>query len=186
LAYCYIASAPILVFHAGRFLIDQGAKASLRRIMVLFVPPAIVTLIFFFFLIFFFTRIPTGQTPYFSLVFALAAIVLWLQCLAIYLMLSRTKELFKFYENLASKRESAKGGIVDSYKHLREHGNSFFIVILEAVLAIILFTAGNFVAAAKIAVPPTTLYICIIFAWILPAALVWLVGTFIERQFCDA
>jgi hypothetical protein len=188
LAYCYIASAPILVLHAGRFLFDisQGAKASLRRIMVLFVPPAIATLIFFF------TLTSTGPTRYlFSFVFALAAIVLWPQYLAIIFTLFRTKELFKFYEKLADKRESAKGGIVDSYKHLREHGNSFFIVTLEVVLAIILFTAGNFDAAVGAAVTSTKnayvlAYISIIFVWILPAALVWLVGTLIERQFCDA
>jgi hypothetical protein len=186
LAYCYIASAPILVFHAGRFLIDQGAKASLRRTMVLFVPPAIATLIFFF------TRTSTGPTLYFfSSVFALAVIVLCSQYLVVIFTLLRTKELLKFYEKLAAKRESAKGGIVDSYKHLREHGNSFFIVTLEVVLAIILFTAGNFDAAMRATVTSTKSvyvlpYIWIILVWILPAALVWLVGTLIERQFCDA
>jgi hypothetical protein len=40
LAYCYIASAPILVLHAGRFLLDisQGTKASLRRVLVVLTP----------------------------------------------------------------------------------------------------------------------------------------------------
>ncbi len=188
LAYCYIASAPILVLHAGRFLFDisQGAKASLWRVLVLFVPPAIATLFFFC------TRTSTGATLYFfSSVFALAAIVLWPQYLAIIFTLFRTKELLKFYEKLAGKRESAKGGIVDSYKHLREHGNSFFIVTLEIVLAIILYAAGNFDATAGAAVAPTKdayilPYFWIILVWMLPAALVWLVGTLIERQFCDA
>lgn len=188
LAYCYIASAPILVLHAGRFLFDisKGAKASLRRVLVLFVPPAIATLFFFF------TRTSTGGTLYFfSSVFALAAIVLWPQYLAIIFTLIRTKELLEFYEKLAGKRESAKGGIVDSYKHLREHGNSFFIVTLEIVLAIILFTAANFDATVGAAVAPTKdayvlPYFWIILVWIMPAALVWLVGTLIERQFCDA
>lgn len=188
LAYCYISSAPILVLHAGRFLFDisQGAKASWRRVLVLFVPPAIATLIFFF------TRTSTGPTLYFfSFVFALAALVLWPQYLAIIFTLFRTKELLKFYEKLAGKRDSAKGGIVDSYKHLREHGNSFFIVTLEVVLAIILFTAGNFDAAVGAAAsatkePYVLPYIWIVLIWILPAALVWLVGTLIERQFCDA
>lgn len=188
LAYCYIASAPILVLHAGRFLFDvsQGAKVSWRRVLVLFVPPVIATLIFFF------TRASTGPTLYFfSFVFALAALVLWPQYLAIIFTLFRTKELLEFYEKLAGKRDSAKGGIVDSYKHLREHGNSFFIVTLEVVLAVILFTAGNFDAAVGATATPTKEpyvlpYIGIILVWILPAALVWLVGTLIERQFCDA
>ncbi len=141
---------------------------------------------------FFFTRTSTGPTLYFfSFVFALAALVLWPQYLAIIFTLFRTKELLKFYEKLAGKRDSAKGGIVDSYKHLREHGNSFFIVTLEVVLAIILFTAGNFDAAVGAAAsatkePYVLPYIWIVLIWILPAALVWLVGTLIERQFCDA
>jgi hypothetical protein len=126
---------------------------------------------------FFFTRTSTGPTLYFfSFVFALAALVLWPQYLAIIFTLFRTKELLKFYEKLAGKRDSAKGGIVDSYKHLREHGNSFFIVTLEVVLAIILFTAGNFDAAVGAAAsatkePYVLPYIWIVLIWILPAAL---------------
>lgn len=188
LAYCYIASAPILVLHAGRFFIDisHGAKMSLWRILVLLAPPVILTLIFYF------TRIYTGSMlNVFSFVFLLAAFVLWLQYLAIFFTLFHTKEMLEFYEKLAEKRESAKGGIVDSYKHLREHGNSFFIVTLEFVLAIILFFAGNFDYVMGTSVAPTNAtyvlpYIWVILTWILPAAIVWLVGTLIERQFCDA
>ena len=121
LAYCYIASAPILVLHAGRFLFDisQDARTSLRGLLLLFVPPAVATLIFFF------MSTSTGSTLYFfSFVFALAALILWPQYLAIFFTLIRTKELLNFYEKLAGRRDDAKGGLVDSYKHLREHGNS--------------------------------------------------------------
>ncbi len=185
LAYCYIASAPILVFHAGRFLLDIGpnSKSSIWRFLITCVPPLVATLAFFF------TRTTTGATLYFfSFVFALAALVLWPQYIAIFSTLFRTKQLFQFYQKLAAKREAAKGGLVESYKHLREHGNSFSIVVLEIVLAIILFTAGNFDATVGGTVSATKdtyilPYIGIILLWILPAALVWLVGTLLEREF---
>ena len=188
LAYCYIASAPILVLHAGRFLlnISQNALVSWRRVSVSFVPPVVATFMFFL------ACKSTGSELYFlSFVFLLAAMVFWIQCLAIFFTLSRRKELLNFYDKLAEKRKLATGGIVDSYKHLREHGNSFFIVTLEVILAIILFTVGNFDTAVGAATKATKVsyvlpYIWIILIWILPAALVWLVGTVIERQFCDS
>lgn len=188
LAYCYIASAPILVLHAGRFLLDigQNSKTSIARVLLIFLPPLVATLAFFF------SRTSTGVTLYFfSFVFALAALVLWPQYLAIFLTLFRTKELLQFYKKLAGKRDAAKGGLVESYKHLREHGNSFSIVVLEIVLAIILFTVGNFDATVSGTVSATTEsnvlpYIGIILLWILPAALVWLVGTLFEREFSGA
>ncbi len=185
LAYCYIASAPILVFHVGRFLLDIGknSKAPYWRVALLLLPPVIATAVFFF------TRSMSGVVLYFySLVFALATLVLWPQYIAIIATLLKSKELLIFYQKLANKRSTAKGGIVDSYKHMREHGNSFSIVVLEIVLGIVLFTAGNFetfstgvVSSSKeIYVLP---YVMIILAWILPAASVWLVGTLFERQF---
>lgn len=185
LAYCYIASAPILVLHAGRFLLDTGqnSKISIGRALLTYMPPLVATLVFFF------SRTYTGATLYFfSAVFAFAAIVLWPQYLAIVFMLFRTKELLQFYKKLAGKRDAAKGGLVDSYKHLREHGNSFFIVVLEIILAVILFSAGNFDAAVRGTISATKdvyvlPYIGIILLWILPAALVWFVGTLFEREF---
>jgi uncharacterized membrane protein (UPF0136 family) len=188
LAYCYIASAPILVFHTGRFLLDirPQKQASAPGMLLSLVPPLIATILFFF------ASTSTGITRLvYSFIFALAALALWPQYCTITFTLFRSKELFQFYKKLAGKREKAKGGLVDSYKHLREHGNSFSIVVLEIVLAMVLFTAGNFdatvngnVTAVKSAyVMP---YIAIILLWILPAALVWLVGTMLEREFSDS
>lgn len=188
LAYCYIASAPILVLHVGRFLLDIGknSKAPYWRVGLILLPTLIATVIFFF------TRSMSGVALYFySSVFALTFIILWPQYIAIGVTLFKSKELLAFYQKLANKRTAAKGGIVDSYKHMREHGNSFSIVVLEIVLAIILFTAGNFETFSTGVVSPSKEvyvlpYIMIIMGWILPAASVWLVGTLFERQFSDA
>lgn len=185
LAYCYIASAPILVLHVGRFLLDIGksSKTPHWQAILLFLPPLTATIVFFL------TRSMSGTPLYFySSVFALTSLIFWPQYLAIGVTLFKSKDLFAFYQKLANKRSAAKGGIVDSYKHMREHGNSYSIVVLEILLAIILFTAGNFetfstgvVSTSKdIYIIP---YIAIIMGWIFPAALVWLVGTLFERQF---
>jgi hypothetical protein len=188
LAYCYIASAPILVFHVGRFLLDIGKtkKASyLRNALFIFTLVGATA-------IFAYTRSASGSLLYFySSVFALAFLVMCPQYLAITFTLFSSKELLVFYQKLANKRSASKGGIVDSYKHMREHGNSFLIVLLEIVLAVILFTAGNFEAFSTGAVSASKEiyvlpYIGIILVWILPAALVWLVGTLLERQFSGA
>jgi hypothetical protein len=188
LAFCYVASAPILVFHVSRFLLDiSGSGATGWRrysgVLWLLLPPFGATIIFFF------TRSTSGVVlAFYSLVFALASLVIWPQYLAIIFTLIKSDKLIAFYRKLAAKRSAGKGGIVDSYKHMREHGNSFFIVVLEIILAIILFTAGNLEAlstggvlqAKEIYVMP---YIMIILLWIVPAAAVWLVGTLFERRF---
>lgn len=182
-AYCYIASAPILVLHAGRFMIDISNKSYLPVVLLIIFPTIAGTGIFFM------LTTPTGAIHIFlSLVFALTFIVVWPQYVIIGFTLFQTKSLLRFYKRLAEKRENAKGGLVDSYKHLREHGNSFSIVFLEIVLAIILFAVGNYhvfgvetVGATKAA--SALPYIIVILVWIIPAAMVWLVGTLLEHEF---
>lgn len=196
LTYCYLASAPMLVFHAGRFLLDRPDKrgASLKRLMITILPPALITIAFYH----------TGHwlmsselwgigRLFFTFVCALAALVMWPQYLAVVLTLRKSKQLLRFYQRLATKRTDSTNGIVESYRHLREHGNSFAIVLLEIVLAILLFSVGNFVPTLieKKILSTTTwqdsdyaiAYVAVIFVWTLPAAFVWLIGTYFEREF---
>lgn len=196
LTYCYLASAPMLVFHAGRFLLDSPEKRSVscRRLAITLLPPALLSVAFYF----------TGHwiisselwnigRIFFTFVLALASLVIWLQCLAVILTLRRSKQLLRFYQKLATKRTSSTNGIVESYRHLREHGNSFAIVVLEIVLAILLFTVGNFapILAEKNILSTTTLqpldyaiyYVAVLLIWTLPAACVWLISTYFEREF---
>jgi uncharacterized membrane protein (DUF485 family) len=90
-------------------------------------------------------------------------------------------------QKLANKRSNAKGGITGSYKHMREHGNSFAIVLLEVMLAVLLYAVGSIgfqqplTAANKDAfILP---YVAVVILWVIPAALVWVVGTLFEREF---
>ncbi|PKM14932.1 MAG: hypothetical protein CVV12_11225 [Gammaproteobacteria bacterium HGW-Gammaproteobacteria-2] len=188
LAYCYIASAPILVFHMGRYLlkIDNSVMPSFRRMVILLVVPLAATI---YFLI---CSATTGVHLWvYALIFALSVLVFWSQFLVVFITIFKSERLFFFYNNLAIKRSIDTIGIVDSYKHLREHGNSFAIVVFEIVLAFILFVAGNLEFASTGIVSQSKYiyvfpYILIIFLWILPAALVWFIGTLFERQFGDS
>lgn len=176
LTYCFIASAPILVFHASRFKIDLGeskkcsGSSSWAKLLI---PPFFVTFLYAL------KVLPgCGLSNIHTLLFLVAAIVIWGQYYAISQALRHTNELFMFYKELAEKRHSARGGFTESYRHLREHGNSFLIVLFEIVLALLLIITSDFHESEYA-------YVAGIFIWIMPASLVWLVGTAIERQFID-
>jgi uncharacterized membrane protein len=64
----------------------------------------------------------------------------------------------------------------------------FFIVMLEILLGVVLFGASA--AVGHTAAPSTfafdsrlLIYLVILVLWILPAVLVWMIGTLFEREF---
>ena len=181
LAYCYISSAPILVFHAGRFLLRPASKDlwdTVARFLFMLIPPLSFASIFYC------ENEKAGSLRvFFFTVFFLLCLISWFQYLIIGLTLCKTEKLWSFYQELAAKREVAKGGIVDSYRHLREHGNSFSIVLCEIVLGIILFGTGKYAVAQGS--NGLAFYTAAILFWIFPAALVWVVGTLFERRFIE-
>jgi hypothetical protein len=187
LAYCYIASAPILVFHIGRYLLEvrKTTRTSWWRMLNILAVPLASTAFFYF------VVVPGNpKREFFTAVCALTTLLLWPQYLVIGVTLFKSKELYVFYQKLANKRSKATGGITDSYKHMREHGNSFAIVLLEVMLALILYAVGSLwspavlVAGGKDAfVLP---YLAVVLLWVVPAALVWMVGTLFEREFSGA
>jgi hypothetical protein len=199
LVYCYIASAPILVFHAGRFLFTpRRMKASRMRwkdcysrssrwvkwllvVLLVALSPVGPLLVY--------ATLGRLENSHYCIIwyFALAALlVIVLQYIVCWKALIESGELFAFYRKLAQKREVAlspekvQGGIVDSYRHLREHGNSFFIVLLEVLLASLLVCTKAIVpcnAGAALAC------LVVLVAWILPAAAVWEISTLFEHRF---
>lgn len=226
LAYCYIASAPILVFHAGRFLLttDKNKCRFLRRslcrafclalcagcrpeksfatylrralraarkpqnttaiwldrVIRLALIPLLLTLVFYCYFA------PTDEaTRYlYTLVFLIYSLLTWTQCRIIFGGLFKPKELLGFYKALDSKRQRHRGDLVESYKHLREHGNSFAIVVLEIILAMLIYLAAIF---PKNPIPGSAMsnIILILLVWVTPAAFVWLIGTRLERAFSE-
>jgi hypothetical protein len=116
LVYCYIASAPILVFHATRFLLnfDVGYRIWCRRLLCYGAPPLVAGCI-----VYFKTRgLGLFERLFFPATSFLFILIVWLEYCVVLLTLLNGKRLYEFYERLADRRQEAKGGITDSYKHL--------------------------------------------------------------------
>jgi hypothetical protein len=194
LAYCYIASSPFLVFHAGRFLLKRcndvaSLKSFARWSFVIIL--AIALLFTVVCLVLFWCR-HKGSEDLWRWPACLPAVWIWLLQ---WRVVKRTiKEacttsegqnvVYRFYKELAKRRgtdEARRGGIVDSYRHLREHGNALSIVVLEIVLGAALMSVAS-VASDDTKLP---LLASVLAVWLAPGALVWLVGAFIELRFSE-
>ena len=120
-------------------------------------------------------------------VFLLVILLLPQYVLALVTMF-QTRDLYAFYRELARRRKE-NPDLVESYRHLREHGNSFAIVFLEFALGVILFSIGTSTTGLSRwfggESGAISGYLFVGFLWITPAALVWLIGTALERQFLD-
>jgi hypothetical protein len=70
---------------------------------------------------------------------------------------------------------------MDTYKHLREHGNSAFIFLLELGLAALVYCV---IAKSNKTAPEQLGVIAVLLAvWALPAVLIHLIGQHLERRF---
>ncbi|TNB96168.1 hypothetical protein FHG55_11785 [Pseudomonas jessenii] len=189
LVFSYLASAPILVLHAGRFLIQRSSVPARypSKSMVLFLLISMIVSVSFFFL----SSMGVALKIWFSIVIFLAVSIIVGQFFIIVKCQRNSVELFRFYRKLALKRSRAKGGIVDSYRHLREHGNAFGIVLFQVILALFLFAATTYASYSNSMRTQSTLevsvtLVVVLMVWILPATLVWLVGCIIEQEFVDS
>jgi hypothetical protein len=84
----------------------------------------------------------------------------------------RETKAFDYYHDLTKKRAQATAAgkeYIESYRHLREHGNAFFIALLELLLGAALFYS------------PVS-WAVVLMLWITPAAGVWFFGTFLESR----
>jgi hypothetical protein len=168
LAYCYIASAPVLTLHAIRGGLNLAALNSHMLLGIFLVV---------------FAGIPFGawglshwfrSGSAFGLTLAGALVFVQLVLVAI----AQRKDFGKvnnFYDDLVKARyEEAKAGTdyKDSYRHMREHGNAMMIVILEILLGAVLATIEKAPALVVVLV-----------VWLIPAAYVWVIGSTLEGHF---
>ena len=178
LAFCYMSSAPILVFHALRGNFKPILAGDYK---ILGVGCLLCTVIIILFV-----------TSYlsFNLLFSDSASILNILSiisfnmifgfqvfLYLYSALTKNKNVLDYYITLSKERAERKKEnkmieeYVESYKHLREHGNAFFILFMEVNFALILYVLQD---------PIHTLIFVLL--WIVPACLVWFVGTYLENS----
>lgn len=176
LAYCYVASAPILLLHSFRRHLTQNDRAWCGfRVTLAVVTVALVVFVLF---------CPwESTTPYAVLDHGFGPLMFNVPYLlvmgtqAVSLSLVSLPEVRNFYHELAGQR--ARGGnedsvreYVESYRHLREHGNAFLIIMMEVVLAASLYAADSILRVIGVMV-----------VWILPATFAWFLGTWLEFSF---
>lgn len=177
LAFCYIASSPILVLHATR-----GSLLKVRvSVNAWWIATLVVTVLalsgaqsYALWLALKVTGDPWSFDFYagsafltlITLIFVGQVFLLWLS------LFGKEETAFDYYDELVKRRAAAQGSgqeYIETYRHLREHGNAFFIVLLELLLGAALFYSP---------VP----WAFLVMLWIFPAAGVWFFGTRLESR----
>jgi hypothetical protein len=171
LAYCYIASAPILVLHAARYLLFSfwGIVGAVVSIGILAIATAL-----------------SLWKPCLWPACVLSLVLI--QAIVIVAVLCKKDEFYAFYRDLdLARRRPPESGLVESYRHLCEHANSLFIVVLELLLALVLFHAGKESGSDVVECPCSShglfVHWFIFIVWLLPSVAVWSMASFIEYKF---
>jgi hypothetical protein len=173
LAYCYLASAPILVLHASRACLLPSRKSILKWTLAPYVTVILVVMTITLWI-----NWNDEKSMTFILSLSALLLVLGLQLIPLTIaMWDRGNISHKFYLNLTKARAiqlPENQEYKQSYRHLREHGNAFAILFFEGVLGIILFGSSN-----------TSLALIYLLVWVIPATAVWLFGTLLEARFAN-
>lgn len=196
LAFCYLASSPMLLFHATRFNINKaGIRASTIGILLGSSAPPIAWELFAP------DRVPIGLRVAVFVTMFLIICVLSFQVAAMRVGEYKTDEMWSFYKRLdMNRRVKANKELIDSYRHLREHGNAFSVVLFELLLGFGLYLSNKITLVPPgLAAPcvsegaqcdPTSSpamaqsFLLVLF-WILPGAYVWCIGCYLEHEFAE-
>lgn len=170
--FCYIASFPVLVFHAFR----KFFNGSQHKVSLIFYSLSALGIIIMAYMPLVSKEIASFVAIIITSIFSLLQIVL---------IFSRSNKQFSYLKILSIKRSKETTDIVDSYKHLREHGNAALIVICELFLAAlchpILFNDDN----SSISLENFRQLGLLIGIWSLPAACIYFFGHHLEYQFVN-
>lgn len=170
-AFCYVASAPVLILHALRAHIRLSTlKKNWVSTAFLLIPLLAIG-----------GFLMEDLFPLY--IAAITSLIIGLQIMLILLALHTNFSIIElFYRQLATARSAVLpkkdepitpgGEYVTSYRHLREHGNAFAIVVLEGVLG-----------AALYYLPSIKYAIFFIGIWLLPATFAWVLGSVLESRF---
>lgn len=170
LSFCYLASAPVLVLHSLRFRFFQCStffNGMGIAVAVLVVLSGVCLWRWYGS-----ADGPLAPDIWWILPFAgvlLPQVILLFACPA--------NIVRERYRRLATSRGydettlygKQKGEYIESYRHLREHGNAYAILVAELALALAIASAPNWLFVGGL-----------IAVWSLPAAFVWFIGTWLE------
>ncbi|EGR1394102.1 hypothetical protein ACCF70_004490 [Vibrio parahaemolyticus] len=170
-AFCYIASGPVLVLHSlrYRFRFERGLGSPIWFKV-------------FFVLSFIAVYYAICISLDFDLLIGIMAIpaflVIYGQCfLFLITYLNPNTKFFDYYQQLAKNRakdNAARKEFVESYRHLREHGNAFLILLCEAALGLALFSCSSVNALVIVGL-----------FWLIPTLPVWFMATYLESRVKD-
>lgn len=168
-AYCYIASAPMLVLHTTRAQLGLNPLHLRWRFWVLTaIAIAAIQLLLWWRL-----SIEWFSYRWFGVLVFLVTVVIQV-AMIVTAHIDRFRAIRSFYWCLAQargKQDRSVAEYVESYRHLREHGNACAILALEFALTFVLASSGSpFIAALAITM------------WLLPSAYSWFVGSLLEAD----
>lgn len=168
-AYCYVASAPMLLFHATR---SQFGLRRSRLALALWIATSAVAAIMYFLIA---SRLSIRLWSHQGAALLVFLVILVVQIAKIaYAELNRLKIISDFYRGIAEARASEKPWVsqyVESYRHLREHGNATAILVFELLLAFVLYSVCNFAYA-----------VAVMLLWLLPSTYTWIIGSTLESR----
>ena len=174
--YAYLASAPMLVFHFSRALFMGRKPNWMRRVVNWGTVPLVLAIMCWL--------VSQGVDPGLAIMGSVAA-ALWIivsfDMFAAYFARDR---IYRFYRKISARRAAGEEEFVESYRTLREHGNAFFILFWEIVLALPAVVALKLKVidnadGAFFAVVVLCLY------WVMPATFAWSIATRLEIDFAE-
>jgi hypothetical protein len=172
-AYCYIASAPMLLLHATR----AQLVLTPSRVKLSFCGVTSVSIVLLDFVLLktlsirFWSYQSTGLIAFLVIVgvqVGMMGAACW----------NRFEAISSFYMDLARRRAIKEDWVaqyVESYRHLREHGNAFSILLLEFAFGLTLVEAPRL----RFAVLGTVL-------WLLPSTFSWYIGSLLESKLINS
>jgi len=176
LTFCYVSSVPMLTIHTSRVCLrlewwGRGRLIALGSVLVL------SSLLVYFFVSKWIGCYDSGQRAALEL---LSLLVLF-QAFLILSVLASSGDTVRFYDKLEVER-LAHPNFVESYRHMREHGNSVLIVLGELFLTFCLWEIHP-----DDTTRPGDSMVLVYFGltiafWLIPSGLVWMVGTLLERH----
>lgn len=178
LAFCYVASAPLLVFHVSRALFFSIQRER-RRLGLILIPT--IALLFFGVSILW-----LGNSATWSFAFAVLAAISSGQILAVCVLRKEREFISAFYRELANARKAEENDIVESYRGIREHGNAYAILLLEVLLGVILIALMDEPATIQSLNSVFPAVLGFIAVWITPASLMLCSAARVEIDFVDS